>query len=318
MPTDAEHDSSEGASTGASAGVKTGGEVGPFVTWVARLHADGGWRAYTSRRRRKDLGPLAIASPDIDPTAAAAAVGHEWHRFWAPPRLGWWIAVLFMIGSALFALGGALATWPHAPALQWIDQALIAWVFFVGALFFTAAAYLQWLEALNNDVTNVTQPNGSGPRRWRFLGWRPRNLGYLAASVQLVGTVLFNFNTADALIAGLGWEGQDLVVWTPDILGSICFLVASQLAVMEVSHYFWSFQPRILSWWITVINLLGSVLFMISAVASFVEPGAVMASPWLANFGTFAGAVCFFVGAYLLIPELFDKAPSPMPAGAVA
>ena len=43
-----------------------------------------------------------------------------------------------------------------------------------------------------------------------------------------------------------------------------------------------------------------------------------MAAPWLANFGTFAGAVCFFVGAYLLIPELFEEAPSSMPAGAEA
>jgi len=282
------------------------------------LHADGGWRAYTSRRRRKGLGPLAIASPDIDPMAAAAAVGHEWHRLWAPRRIGWWIAVLFMIGSLLFALGGAQAAWPDAPVLRWIDQGLIGWVFFVGALFFTAAGYLQWLEAHNNDMTDLTQPNGSRPRRWRFFGWCPRNLGYLAASVQLAGTVLFNVNTADALIAGLGWEGQDLLVWTPDILGSICFLVASQLAVMENSHHAWSFQPRSLSWWIVAVNLLGSVLFMVSAVASFVEPGPVMAAPWLANFGTFAGAVCFFVGAYLLIPDLFDEAPSPIPAGAEA
>jgi hypothetical protein len=223
-----------------------------------------------------------------------------------------------MIGSGLFALGAAPATWPDAPALRWIDQGLIGWVFFVGTLFFTAAGYLQWLEAHNNDVTDLTRPDESRPYRWRLFGWCPKNLGYQAALVQLVGTLLFNVNTADALIAGLGWEGQDLLVWTPDILGSICFLVASQLAVMEISHHAWSFQPRSLSWWIAAINLLGSVLFMISAVASFVEPGAVMAAPWLANFGTFAGAVCFFVGAYLLIPELFETAPSPIPAGAEA
>jgi hypothetical protein len=194
-----------------------------------------------------------------------------------------------------------------APALRWIDQGLIGWVFFIGALFFTAAGYLQWLEAHNNDVTDTARWNASRPRRWRLFGWCPRNFGYLAASVQLVGTILFNVNTTDALIAGLGWEGQDLLVWTPDILGSICFLVASQLAIMEISHHSWSFQPRSLSWWIAAINLLGSVLFMISALASFVEPGPAMAAPQLANFGTFAGAVCFFIGAYLLIPELFEE-----------
>lgn len=70
---------------------------------------------------------------------------------------------------------------------------------------FTSAAYLQWLEALNNDVADIIIPTDCRPRRWRFLGWRPHNLGYLAATVQLVGTVLFNIDTADALITGLGW-----------------------------------------------------------------------------------------------------------------
>lgn len=90
------------------------------------------------------------------------------------------------------------------------------------------------------------------------------------------------------------------------MLGSICFLVASQAALMEVSHHYWSVQPRSLSWWIAAINMLGSVLFMVSAAASLVEPGPVVAATWLSNFGTFAGAVSFLLGAYLLIPELFE------------
>lgn len=318
MPTDAEHPSSEDPLSGASSSMTTSGELGPFITWVIWLYADGGRWVHTSRRHRKGLGPLAITSPNIHPRVAEAAVRHQWYRFWALRHLGWWIAILFMIGSALFAVGGVQATWPDAPALRWIDQGLIGWVFFVGSLFFTSAAYSQWLEVLNNDVTKLTQPNRPWPRRWRFIGWCPHNLGYLAASVQLVGTVFFNFSTAAGLIAGLDWEDQDLLVWTPDVLGSICFLVASQLAVMEVSHRIWSFQPRSLSWWIAAINLLGSVLFMMSAAASFVEPGSVMAAPWLANFGVFAGAVCFFLGGYLLVPELFDEAPPQTPTGAEA
>ena len=95
------------------------------------------------------------------------------------------------------------------------------------------------------------------------------------------------------------------------MLGSICFLVASQAALMEISDHYWSWQPRSLSWGIAAINMLGSVLFMVSAVASLVEPGPVIVAPWLANFGTFAGAVCFFIGAYLLIPELFEEKVAP-------
>jgi hypothetical protein len=281
--------------------------VGPFVTWTTEILADGGALLRTSRRHRKGLVPLVIASADIHPRVAVGAIGHEWSHLWAPRRIGWWIAVLFMIGSALFAIGGAQGTWPKAPVVRWLDPSLTGWIFFAGSLFFTSAAYLQWLEALNNDVADSALSARAHPRRWRFLGWRAHNLGYLASAVQLVGTILFNVNTADALIAGLTWEDEDVLVWTPDMLGSICFLVASQAALMEVSHHFWSWQPRSLSWWIAAINMLGSVLFMASAVASFVEPGSVTAAPWLANFGTFAGAVCFLVGAYLLIPELFEE-----------
>jgi len=284
--------------------------VGPFITWVAEAREDGQAQLHMSRRFRKGLAAVAVAEHDIDPLTTIDALEHEWSRFWAPKRSGWWIAVLFMAGSALFAIGGAQGTWPNSPAVQWINPSLVGWIFFAGSVFFTSAAYLQWLEAINNDVTDSDQTAGTNPRRWRLIGWRPRNLGYLASVVQLAGTLLFNLNTGDALIAGLGWKGQDALIWTPDMVGSICFLVASQAALMEVSHHYWSWQPRSLSWWITAINMLGSLLFMISAVASLVEPGPIVFAPWLANFGTVAGAVCFFIGAYLLIPELFETQPS--------
>ncbi|MBL8658413.1 MAG: YrhK family protein [Rhodospirillales bacterium] len=287
----------------------TGG-VGPFVTWAREARADGKTVLRTSRRHRKGLAPLVIASATIRPAVAAEVIGHEWSHLSAPQRIGWWIAVLFMIGAALFAIGGAQGTWPGAPVMAWLDPRSAAWVFFAGSLFFTAAAYLQWLEALNNDVRETALPSPPPPNRWRFLRWCPHNLGYLAAAVQLAGTVLFNVNTADALIQGVGWRGQDVLVWTPDMVGSVCFLVASQAALMEISHHYWSWQPRSLSWWIAAINMAGSILFMLSAVASLVEPGPVVAAPWLSNFATFSGAVCFLVGAYLLIPELFEAPPA--------
>lgn len=282
------------------------GGFGPFVTWVRQARTDGGTLLQSSRRHRKGLVPLVVASPGMRPEIAAGAIGHQWSQLWAPRRIGWWIAVLFMIGSALFALGSAPGTWPRAHIMRWLRPEMAGWVFFTGSVFFTSAAWLQWLEALNGDVADTAAPGRSRPKHWRFVGWRPRNLGYLAATVQFAGTLLFNVNTAEALRTGLGWQRQDFLVWTPDMIGSVCFLIASQAALMEISHHYWSWQPRSLSWWIAAINMLGSVFFMLSAVASAVEPGLIVLAPWLASFGTFAGAVCFLVGAYLLIPELFE------------
>lgn len=292
--------------TGTAYVVETGG-VGPFVTWARQGRADGRVVFRLSRRHRKGLAPLVLASPAIGYAMAAGAVGHAWWHLWAPRRIGWWIAVLFMIGSALFALGGAQGAWPAFPVMRWFDESMANWYFFVGSLFFTSAAYLQFVEAINNDVVQAAAtPAHTCPYRWRLLGWCPHNLGYVAASVQFAGTLLFNLNTGDALLAGRGWRAQDILVWTPDMIGSVCFLIASQAALMEISHRYWSWQPGSLSWWIAAINMLGSVFFMVSAAVSLVEPGPVTVNLWLANFGTFAGAVCFFVGAYLLIPELFE------------
>jgi len=176
----------------------------------------------------------------------------------------------------------------------------------VGSIFFTSAAWLQWLEALNGDVADALR--GDSPRSWRWWGWRPRNLGYLASAVQLLGTIMFNVNTADAMITGMTWQQADLLVWMPNMVGCVCFLVASYLAYAEVSQGAASLAPRSVSWWIAVLNLLGSVAFQLSALYSFAEPepAAASASFW-AGFYTAAGAVCFLLGSYLMVPELFDE-----------
>lgn len=277
---------------------------GPFITWV-ETEIDGRHGVQTSRRLRKRLAPIANAASPLD---AGAGLRHDWLQLWAPARLGWWIAVLFMVGAALFAIGGVRATWPDDAGLKWIDSRMINPIFFVGSIFFTSAAYLQFYEALNGDISNT-----GGTRR--FFGWRPRNLGYLAALVQFIGTLLFNLNTGDALLPGLDWKQQELLIWSPDLIGCICFLVASQLAIMEFAHRWFAFRPEQLAWWIVVVNMLGSILFMVSGVASFVMPTGAILAPTLANAGTAGGAVCFFLGAYLLIPEQSETDASPQAPG---
>lgn len=280
---------------------------GPFVTLRLRRVPDGRHLVAHSRRHRKGLRPHHVSDlerADQPPDVHLHAFGH----LWAPRRLAWWIAILFVIGSALFTIGGVGATWPQAVPASLRAAPVLNRVFVVGAVFFTSAAWLQWLEALNGDVAEALRDGA--PHRWRWFGWRPRNLGYLASAVQLVGTVMFNFNTLNATITGLPWEEEDLLVWTPNMLGCICFLVASYLAYAEVSHGAASVAPRSVSWWIVVLNLMGSVAFQASALYSFAGPDPAKNSALLwASFYTAAGGLCFLLGSYLLIPELFDQDP---------
>jgi hypothetical protein len=212
---------------------------------------------------------------------------------WAPRLLGWWIAVLFMIGSACFA-GAA------APGLSSVvPAAVLAVVFFIGSVFFTSAAYLQYFQSIN-----AARPAGA-PHRRRPLAWQPARIDWWACGIQLVGTVWFNINTANAMRVGLTTRQQNLRIWTPDTIGSVCFLVASWLAVEEVCHTRWCVRRGDVSWSVAAINLLGSVFFMLAALAAFVRPATGdLLSASIANGGTFLGALCFFWGARLLLTEM--------------
>lgn len=209
--------------------------------------------------------------------------------WWAPGAVGWWIGVLFAIGALCFALGAAP---------RYVDAVGVAAdgvTYFVGSLFFTSAAVLQFLQAAN----------AGRPGRWRIVTWEPQSLDWWAGLVQFAGTLLFNVSTYDAMAENLSAGQTDKLVWTPDALGSICFLVASGLAWAAVGHAVWSWRPRDLVWLIAALNMAGSIAFGVSAVASFVVPTTdQVRNVTLMNLGTFVGALCFLAGGLLLLPAV--------------
>ena len=159
-------------------------------------------------------------------------------------------------------------------------------------------------------ISPISRVGGLGaaegvPHGWgRVLFFGPRQIDWWASGIQLIGTVFFNVSTANAVRIDLSISAASHHIWRPDALGSVCFLVASGLAWFEVCHGWGSWSPRNLSWWITLLNLVGSVAFGISAVAAYIVPAT--GQLWnveLTNLGTFVGALCFLAGAILLLPE---------------
>jgi hypothetical protein len=252
------------------------GRVGPFATFVDHVRPDGVVARWESRRHRKyPPGTLAPGS-----------------RWWAPRARGWWIAVLFAIGSLLFAVG-ALPGYASSVGTRWD-----AVTFFAGSLFFTSAGFLTYREAVDAG------PQAPGSARRRFFVFQPRRIDWWATAVQLAGTLYFNVSTGNAMRVDLAAQAANQHVWRPDAVGSICFLVASALAWFEVCHGWAAWRPRSWSWWITLANLIGSVAFGVSAVAGYISPATgQLRDAERSNLGTFIGAVCFFVGALLLLPE---------------
>ena len=133
--------------------------------------------------------------------------------------------------------------------------------------------------------------------------------------MQLLGTLFFNVTTFEALNTAFTVHQQNLRVWSPDFFGSICFLIASWFAVKEEAapgqrRWRWNEIP----WRIVWLNMVGSIFFMLSAIAAFVRPAtAEVVSARIDNSGTFLGAVCFLWGAWLLLVELADSARASAP-----
>ena len=121
--------------------------IGTPVTFVDHVRSDGVIVRWESRRHRKHLKEPA---------------GSTW---WAPRARGWWIAVLFAIGSLLFALG-AIPGYASAVGAEWDNV-----TFFIGSLFFTSAAFLTYREAVD------AAPPAFNPAHRRFFVYQPSRPG---------------------------------------------------------------------------------------------------------------------------------------------
>jgi hypothetical protein len=180
-------------------------------------------------------------------------------------------ATAFAVGGSLFAIGAALAQGDVGGPL------LPASVYLAGGAFFCTGGYASVLQARGGT-----------------------RLGQIAAMVLFAGTLVFAINIVDSFIAELTPRQADRLIWSPDMIGCALFLVSGHLSMVELSgRWYPCWRPAERGWWIVAVNQLGSVLFMVSAVASFVHTDGELISVGVANWGTLTGALCFAVAGVL-------------------
>jgi len=180
---------------------------------------------------------------------------------------------LFAVGSTLFAI----ATLPGLSAIA--GAGLVNLLCFVGSWFFTTAGWMQLVL--------------SGPAL---------RIGWLSATAQFAGTILFNISTGASLWAH-AVKPERRLVWAPDFVGSLAFLVSGALGVVAVTAVVGIFELKSRDWQAEWINMVGCLAFGVSAVAAFVTKSGVTEDALLANVGTFVGALCFLVAALLILPR---------------
>jgi hypothetical protein len=205
-------------------------------------------------------------------------------------RANWVAAVAFTVGGSLFALGAVVAQLGSG------DATTAASIYFAGGLFFNTGGYASLLLAIN----------AQGAERWRWWSYEPHRLDWLSAFVLFVGTLAFGISLLDSFLDGLTTQEENRLIWSPEVIGCVFFLISGHLAMREICG---RFRPCVRSgergWWIVAINQLGSILFMVSALAAFIRPETSSEiNVDVANWGTLTGALCFAFGGAM---QAFDQ-----------
>src|SRR4051794_10777811 len=186
-----------------------------------------------------------------------------------------WMALFFFLGSTCFLIG------PFPGYAQLVGASADATTFFIGSILFTAGGTLQSCIAF-------PERDSGAPGR---ASWR-------AAAIQSAGTVFFNVTTYQALHTSLSNSNYDRLVWRPDALGSICFLISGAIAYRASARHGWLPARSRQGWWEPSLNLLGCLFFGISAVAGYLVPSTgSLISLAAANWNTVLGAACFLTCA---------------------
>jgi len=200
------------------------------------------------------------------------------------------MALCFASGSLCFFIG------PFPGYANLVGDGADAITFFVGSILFTAGGALQ-----SSLAFSARHSPGAGRAAW----W--------AAAIQSAGTLFFNVTTYQSMHTALSSTEYDRLVWRPDALGSICFLVSGAIAYRSSPREGWRPAPGAQGWWEPAVNLLGCILFGISAIAGYVVPSTGSIVDLAAsNWNTALGAACFFAcAAATLLTGRTLKSPRP-------
>ncbi|MEV7182077.1 hypothetical protein [Kitasatospora sp. NPDC093679] len=269
--------------------------AGPFTTRVTWALPEGGTAVWESRPARR-RGLLAVRVPGGGAVRHARADEVSVARL---RRLNTVASVAFVLGGALFAAGASVAQFGSG------DATTSAVIYFVGGLCFNTGGYVTLLQVINAPRHVAGGAGALVTRRWRWWRYEPMRVDWLSAFVLFAGTLVFAVNLLDSFLQGLSVQQVNRLIWTPDVIGCVLFLVSGHLGFVEVCHGSPRVLPRDLGWWIVAVNQLGSVLFMVSALAAFTKPSTgSLVNADIANWGTITGALCFSVGGVL---QLFER-----------
>ena len=269
---------------------------GPFVSRLQWRAPDGSTATWESRQARKRGYIEVLADGVVRRIRARPAVAVRLIRCNAVAGLS------FTIGGALFTLGAVLA------AVSSATPTTINLVLLAGGFFFSLGGYASIVQEVNSP-RRLGADGSLEQTRWRWWAYEPTRPGWVSAFVLFMGTLAFAVSLVDVFLSNLSLKQENHLIWAPEMIGCLLFLVSGHVAIVEICHGWFRLIPSSLGWWVVAINQLGSVLFFLSGLAAFIRPatGSVI-SIGLVEWGTALGAFCFSVAG---VAQLFERPESP-------
>ncbi len=268
------------------------GGRGPFVSRVRWQHPDGSTATWESRTARKRGFIEVVRDGIVERIRARPAVAIRLGR------CNTLSGISFFLGGGLFTLGAVLSQLGDTP------PATLNWVFLAGGFFFSTGAYAALVQELNSP-RGIDADGALTENRWRWWAYEPNRPGWVAAFVLFCGTLAFAVSLVDVFLNDLDAQQVNRLIWAPEMLGCVLFLVSGRIGIIEVCHGRLRLLPSSLGWWIVIVNQIGSWLFLASGLAAFVRPatGEVI-SISIINWGTALGAACFSLAG---LAQLFER-----------
>ena len=276
--------------------LQSGRGGGPFVSSVRWRRPDGAIATWDSRQARK-RGYIEVL---IDGVV---------HRIRARPAVAIRLIRVNAVAGASFAIGGALFTLGAVLAqLSAASITTIELVFLCGGVFFSTGGYASIVQEVNSP-RSIDADGLLAQTRWRWWAYEPMRPGWVSAFVLFVGTLAFAISLVDAFLTNLDTRQENHLIWAPEMLGCVLFLVSGHVAIQEVCHGRFRLMPRSLGWWVVSVNQLGSILFFLAGLAAYIRPVTQsVINTDLMNWGTALGAFCFSAAG---IAQLFERPENP-------
>lgn len=232
-------------------------------------------------------------------------------------NLSWWVAFLFTVGSMVWLVNGCFCMWPLTNAA--LQSQLVSWSAFAGGLTFIIAGYAAMLEVFNQSykvtIETASESTDEAPvyhaiphRRLKRLRWmrlKPREWAWWMNTVQMLGALIFFLACVSGVFSLYFNVPMIALFWIPQMIGAVCFIIASTMAMFEVQTTWKHPNVHDIGWYAGLFNLIGAVGFLLCAWFGASTQGHTDIY-WGSDFSTFWGSIGFLMSSCLMWHEAIN------------